>query len=439
MPTYHIYELEREAFIGGDTHANRYYVGSEIDDVKCVDICSSYPAQIETKEFPMSKFMNQGECSEEYMRAEIAHGKACLMRVRFENIRLKDEYWGCPYIHYDKCRNRKSVCVDNGRVLDADSIDTTITDIDFKIIDREYRWDSMAIYELATAKYGKLPKPCRDTVQKYFNSKTELKDIAEEKLYYEKSKNLLNAIYGMFAQNPVKQSIDFINGVFIDRDDDESQLLDKYNSKAVVAYQWGIWVTAHARAALHDMIHYVGTDNFIYCDTDSVYYIGEIDLEKYNEPLKKLAIENGAYARNPKGAVYYMGIFELDKVCDTFKTWGAKRYVYTKGGDYHVTIAGVTKEINEKTGKSYASEEIQAAGGLSAFKEGFVFKKAGGLEIVYNDITPHEIIVDNHKLLITRNAVIRPTTYTVIINPTYMDIINNAQEALGQLERELKL
>lgn len=40
-------------------------------------------------------------------------------------------------------------------------------------------------------------------------------------------------------------------------------------------------------------------------------------------------------------------------------------------------------------------------------------------------------------MLITKNAVIRPTTYTITINPTYMDIINNAQEAISQIEKEV--
>lgn len=351
MPTYHIYEMEREAFVGGDTHANRFYVGMEIDGVECDDITSSYPAAVTCCKFPMSKFLNQGSCTEEYTREEIKHGKACLMRVHIEGIKLKDPYFGCPYIHRDKCRNTKNIIVDNGRILEADEIDITITDIDFSIIDDEYTWKTIKIYELATAKYGMLPKQCREVVIKYFIDKTKLKNVKGQEQYYDKSKNLLNAIYGMFAQNPVKQSIDYINDEFIERDDDESILLDNYCAKTVVAYQWGLWVTAHARRALHDMIHYVGTDNFIYCDTDSVYHTGTIDLEEYNEYLKNRAIENNAYADDLKGKRYYMGVFDLDKKCDIFKTWGAKRYMYTKGGEYHVVVSGVSKKKMKKAEK----------------------------------------------------------------------------------------
>ena len=56
-----------------------------------------------------------------------------------------------------------------------------------------------------------------------------------------KSKNKLNSIYGMMAQNPVKQSIDFIDD----------------------------WMTAWARYRLEEGIWLAG-DNFVYCDTDSV-------------------------------------------------------------------------------------------------------------------------------------------------------------------------
>lgn len=437
LPTYHIYEMEREAFMGGDTHANRFYVGQKVSNVQCIDISSSYPYQVCCKKYPISKFKNVGECSEEYANDMIyKKEKAALLRVRITNVELSDKYWGCPYLHKDKCRHIKKGVYDNGRILEADSLEVTLTDIDYKIIRREYNceWE---ILEMAVANYGYLPQQCIDVVLKYYTDKTQLKDVPGQETYYTKSKNLLNAIYGMFAQNPVKQDILYIAGEFKEAEENESAILDEFNGKTVLAYQWGVWTTARAREQLHDMIFYIGTDNFVYCDTDSVYYVGDIDITDINNKIIKIAEDKKAYATDTYGEIRYMGVWEYDKKCDEFKTWGAKRYVYTKGGDLYVTIAGVSKKKNEKSGKYIASEELARKGGIDVFCDGFIFDEAGGLEIVYNDITPHEIIREGRKLIITKNAVIRPSTYQVIIKPDYMDIIDNAREAVEQLEREI--
>ena len=47
------YDLLKRTFRGGNTHANRYYVGQTIDNVYSFDIGSSYPTEINTGLFPM--------------------------------------------------------------------------------------------------------------------------------------------------------------------------------------------------------------------------------------------------------------------------------------------------------------------------------------------------------------------------------------------------
>ena len=102
-----------------------------------------------------------------------------------------------------------------------------------------------------------------------------------------KSKNKLNAIYGMMAQDPVKQSIDFIENEFIKRKDNPEELLLTHNKKAFLCYQWGVWCTAWSRLRLEEGIRLVHDSEdgkntaFIYSDTDSVKYIGDVDWTKY--------------------------------------------------------------------------------------------------------------------------------------------------------------
>ena len=54
LPDYEVFEMLQEAFRGGNTHANRYYAGLILENVKSADRSSSYPdVQVNCK-YPMS-------------------------------------------------------------------------------------------------------------------------------------------------------------------------------------------------------------------------------------------------------------------------------------------------------------------------------------------------------------------------------------------------
>lgn len=447
MPNYELYKLCREAFRGGNTHANRFYVdrtltAAEFGIIKSADRSSSYPDVICNEKFPVSKFFIKKDCSYEDLEELIfTKEKACLIRCSISNLRLRDLYWPVPYIPRSKCRGViASGIFDNGRVLQADFIEEiTITDIDLKIMIEEYDFELYPI-TVAYARYGYLPESLRKNVFSYYQNKTDLKDKKTDsehtaefyELLYNKSKNLLNAQYGMMAQDPVKISILYNNerdALFApDPSCVPEDLLAKYNRRSFLAYQWGVWVTSWARWHLeqgikkcHDIEH--GAE-FLYCDTDSCKYIGEVDWSDYNEARKELSIKNGVYAKDPNGKTHYMGIFEREENVDAseFKTMGAKKYAYRtiKDGKLHITIAGVNKKIG--------AIELERAGGLDAMKEQFKFIYAGGLEAKYNDypeVTEY-ITPDGVPIKISRNICLVPNTKTLGITAEYREIINSS-------------
>ena len=421
LPDYEIFCMLREAFRGGNTHANRYYSGLIMRNVKSYDRASSYPDVQVNRLFPMGPWMKDENVDMNWVLRRIyRHHRACLMRIKLFNVRLSDPGWGAPYLAKAKCRNVLAGDIDNGRILSADYLETTITDVDFKIIMEEYTFDYMEVTEFYHARYGKLPLQLRNCVLKYFHDKTTLKGIPEQELYYMKQKNKLNSIYGMSVQSPVKQTIDFLND-FIERNEDERDLLEKANSHAFQSYAWGVWTTAWARYELEEAIRLAG-NGFIYCDTDSVKYIGDVDFSSLNERLKRRSKENGAAAKDPKGKTHYLGVWEYEGEYKTFKTLGAKKYVYTdQDGSVHVTIAGV----NKKKG----AEELAARGGVTAFRPGFVFREAGGLESVYNDEPEiSELIREGRSIPITSNGYMRDSEYTVGITGDYMRILERARD-----------
>lgn len=419
LPDYEVFCMLREAFRGGNTHANRFYSDWILKDVHSMDFASAYPsAQINCR-FPMSPWLKEDGMDLDRCLLKIyKHKRACLMRVRLFNVRLKDPMWGAPYLAKAKCRNIRNVENDNGRVLSADYLETTLTDLDFRIVLKEYEFDWIEFEEFYHSRYGLLPKQLRETVLEYFRRKTELKGVEGQDLYYMKSKNKLNSVYGMSVQSPVKQSIDF-EGDFIDRFDDETELLDKSNKHAFMSYAWGVWTTAWCRYELETAIDLCG-DKFVYCDTDSVKYLGNVDFRSFNAGKKRRSVENGACATDPKGAVHYLGVMEHDADYAEFATMGAKKYAYRyPDGKLGITIAGV----NKKKG----AEELEASGGLEAFKEGFVFRKAGGTESIYNDHPEvKKLIREGKEIPITSNLYIRDSEYTLGITGEYARILQNA-------------
>lgn len=241
------------------------------------------------------------------------------------------------------------------------------------------------------------------------------------------------------AQNPVKHSPIFQQvGDWDDDTTPDGELLEKYNSRAFLCYQWGVWVTAWSRLELEKGLRLVEeahkTDpetDFIYCDTDSVKYTGHVDWTKYNEEKVAECLQSGAYATDPKGHTHYMGVFEPEDNPETgyayaeFRSMGAKKYAFKikSGEETYCTISGVNKK---KGGK-----ELDKHGGLEAFTEDFTFIEAGGTESVYSDDPlTKEVIIDGHRLPITSNVSILPSTYTLGITADYERIIKYSKSWL---------
>lgn len=201
----------------------------------------------------------------------------------------------------------------------------------------------------------------------------------------------------------------------------------------------GIYTTAYARLRLWEGISLVtqgqqniGTDkpfsDFVYCDTDSVKYIGSADWEAYNRLRIEDSIRNGAFATDRKGVTHYMGVYEEEHTMDKFRTAGSKKYAYEIDGKLTVTIAGVDKKLGGR--------ELSEHGGIDALKDGFVFRDAGGLCAKYNDFPePAELTVDGHKLQIISNCYLCSSEYTLGTIELYKRILHMSKIDIDRIER----
>lgn len=430
MPDPELYRMLREAFRGGNTHANRYYAGQILHGVSSYDRSSSYPSVQINGQFPMRRFIHVKPpiTLQLYDHLTVTRKKAVIMRIALTNPRLRDPMTGCPYLAADKCRSLLRPAKDNGRILSADYLETTVTDVDFRIIEKQYRYDEIQILSLAYSRYGSLPQVLKDCVISYYKGKTELKGVAGQEIYYTKSKNKLNSVYGMSAQDPVKRSAVYDFGEWTEDDTDWTDLLEKSNRKGFFPYQWGVWTSALARAELQKAIDLAG-DNFVYCDTDSVKYLGEIDWTAYNTDMQAQSEKNGAYADDRKGRRHYMGVYEPDDGYPaTFATRGAKKYVTLHpDGRLEATIAGVSKR--EDDGRISGGMELAAAGGIERFLDDvFIFRDAGGNDLAYYDGKPEKVCIGKKRLTLGRSVTIRESTYNLHDTQEYKDLLYDAKD-----------
>lgn len=419
------YKLLRECFRGGNTASDRYLTNLILKNVGSYDLSSSYPFQMISRDYPLGKW-NYGVIPDIRTLEEYNRKYCTIARYTFKNIRLRDEK-PIPYIPQSKCLalgNDREIY--NGRILHADCLTISMTNIDYDIVKEQYIYDEIAVEEFHYSRKGLLPKELRDTIMYYFEKKSKLKGDEEHYYEYMKSKNKLNSIYGMTVTNILNTEIEYHDGEYTEKKMSEEEMqeaLDKYykNHRSFLNYSWGVFVTAYARRELEDGLNIAGLDT-IYCDTDSVKYIGNHDreFEEYNERLNKECEEKGIknYAE-VNGKRYYMGIFDKEKGYDEFITLGAKKYAFLQNGRLGITVSGLSKKKG--------AEELEKKGGLRRFQRNEVFYNSGRTIAQYNSAKVHDITVDDCTFSTASNLAIVDTTYTLGISDTMLDIIERLQ------------
>lgn len=419
------YKLLRECFRGGNTASDRYLTNLILKIVGSYDLSSSYPFQMIAREYPLGKW-NYGVIPDIKTLEEYNSKYCTIARYTFKNIRLRDEQ-PIPYIPQSKClalgADRE---IYNGRILHADFLTISMTNIDYDIVKEQYEYDEIAVEEFHYSRKGLLPKELRDTIMYYFEKKSKLKGDEEHYYEYMKSKNKLNSIYGMTVTNILNTEIEYHDGEYTEKkmtEEEMQEALDKYykNHRSFLNYSWGVFVTAYARRELEDGLNIAGLDT-IYCDTDSVKFIGNHDreFEEYNERLNKECEERGIknYAE-VNGKRYYMGIFDKEKGYDEFITLGAKKYAFLQNGKLGITVSGLSKKKGAK--------ELEKKGGLKRFQRNEVFYNSGRTIAQYNAAEIHNITVDGCTFSTASNLAIVDTTYTLGITDTMLDIIEKLQ------------
>ena len=354
----------KRGFQGGFTHANPFYSGKTMEDVTSYDFTSSYPAVMVAEKYPISSGeLIQIETKEQLQ--ENVELYCCLFDVEF--IGLESTVFYESYISQSRCFALENPTINNGRVVRADLLRTTITEQDYMIICKMYQWEKMRVSNFRRYRKDYLPTEFITSILKLYKDKTELKGVEGQEVNYQRAKEQLNSCYGMAVTDIVRP----VYGYGEDWEDPEIPDLEKaihkynYNVGRFLFFPWGCWVTAYARRNLYTGIFEFEND-YIYSDTDSIKVLhcsNHLDyINTYNEKITKqlmAAVEHHGIEiemvrpKNKKGEEKPLGVWSFDGHYERFKTLGAKRYMVkysedprngSERGLVSITVAGLSKK-----------------------------------------------------------------------------------------------
>ena len=373
LPDLKTYKLQRAALWGGITHGNILYVSKYLKNATSYDIASSYPFAMCAYKYPSEKFQKIDGYTEwkDIIKDYPVDEYAILSTITYYNIEATTYN---HYIPYNKCfapMLGEQGCVDNGRLVKADRITLTSTEIDKEIIDQTYIHGYEEIEEVYVSKKKYLPKYYIEFLLDLYCDKTKLKNVAGMEHIYNRQKQILNSSFGANIQNPVTSEIIWNNGGLAignynedgTKKTDDEIILETLEKKKkaknnLFCFHYGVYITAYARKRLFSPI--INNSDFdkdvIYYDTDSLKFLNGDKYKSMFEDINKQAANdlktmckhyhidyNKCNPIDPDGIHHPLGAFEYEGTMEEFCTLGAKRYCYRQNGKLKLVVAGVGK------------------------------------------------------------------------------------------------
>lgn len=333
------YMMLKNAFAGGFTHASAYHVRDIIHNVRSKDFTSSYPYVMVSEKFPMTRFREVNDITEDVFNSLIEK-HCCVFTIKIWKLRPLILYEN--YISKSHCRRLRNAETNNGRVVWCDYMELEITEQDYFIMKQFYEWEKIEIDNFRYAMKGYLPTGYVKGILKLYSLKTTLKGITDKQVEYLQSKERINSTYGMMVTDICRDIIKYSTVDWTSEKPDLEEVIDKENRslKRFLFYAWGVWVTAYARRNLFTAIVALGED-YVYSDTDSVKYLGDHEeyfneynktvIQKLEEAMKAHMLSmNLVSPKNRKGKSITLGLWDDEGTYSRFKTLGAKRYMVEK-------------------------------------------------------------------------------------------------------------
>lgn len=432
------YDLSLKVFAGGYTHANRLYFNIIWYNIAgrdgChVDYTSDYPFQMCCRKFPCTGW---ALCENRLPDPTTFKDKAYKMHLSFKKIECQKANTFIPVNNKVKLVGAE---VDSGRLISAESCDIWVTELDWDIIRKVYKWKSVRVLEIWEAEKDYLPIEFVNFILQLFHDKTVLKGVNDAECALQKGR--LNGLFGMCCTALLQANIIWktdtdewdIKSITVQDIEDRLKELRRWGDKRYfLNFDWGVWTAAYARWMIWNDIIIPYDRLVMYSDTDSAFMSKYIDFTEYNKSQSKLlydvCTERGidfekTQPKNADGKKSYLGALTYEEEFTEFKTLGAKRYVerWKCDNELHMTIAGINKEA-----VSCLHNDI------SEFKNGVVFDKdekdVSKLLHTYIDDMPAIKFPDGYVSHQRRGVNLRPNGYRLKVDKTYSEMLGELAE-----------
>lgn len=367
-------------FRGGYCHAQTAICNMILSDVDSDDLKSAYPAEMPHRRYPITPFRRIPATT---ALSHIERGEAVIMVCEFTEITATTAH---VIESKHKCIYHELAEWENGRLYHAHKLIVMLTDVDFQIYQMFYIWDDLKITGAKSAVKGPLPDYLLQPLFHVYAEKERIGAMLKEdpdnndlRQQYQSIKGKLNAFYGMTVARLNLDSVDYINGEWVDVPGSD---YDTEISRSILSPYWGIYITAYTRLTILTAIHALGDDAY-YSDTDSVKHKGDRSyFEQFNRTIEDVNRRMCKKYKLDFEVFRKLGQFEQERSYDKFKVLGAKRYAYIIDGHAACTVAGLPK----KTFSDYA-EKVGARKALTNFRPSLRFTVSGKNAHKYNKET----------------------------------------------------
>lgn len=497
------YDFYEWLFRGGYTKSNaRYTSTNEIrvhglcEPVAGYDYTSSYPFVQTICNFPMSKFseikislLKLDSLKFEYGEPDFENYRYIFI-IRFVDLVSIDDF---ALESFSKAHIEGHRIIDNGRIQQADEMTVCITDCDYALYKKYYKWNKKktTILKAWRSRAGRLPDYLLHTLWNNGTKKATLKNVEGMEVDYMLSKQKFNSTFGLSCKQPIYTEYRLGNNIlatgyvttetisykWFGRSDiiehsvwnyskegytmenGECKMIDFDDAvrSSILSPYWGIWVSAFARYNLLSCMKQVSdesewiTNDVVYCDTDSMY------MRNYEKHLHIISEWNEFAASRVKSVLpeEYAPLLTLGQFTNiaeedskglqdhfyNFKTLGAKRYIksyHTVKRHKHiksivpkqsVTVAGLPKGTLESYCKRHKLNIFEE------FKDGMNFTIGDSPELVKIARCYHDelvkINIEGEIMTEYSSCTLYPNTFKLTMIDIYKQFINGVLESSG--------
>lgn len=379
-----------KAFTGGYIHANDDLVDTTLTNVESWDKTSSYPYVMLTEKFPTGAFYKMLQPDLDRINTH----EAFILKLRITDIITINKF---PYLSYSKLDSSYDEELDNGRLVSADWIEITCTEIDFELIKECYQYESIEVLEMWVSPKAYLPKKFVTYIielgkRKILNSIAyDNEPTTKNKQKLQDSKTDFNSTYGMLVTNNLRDDVILEGGQWsynpmdLDRLAKEIQRKEDNKEYDMFPYAWGVWITAYAKYNLLHILYSNPQVEVCYIDTDCYKFR---DIEENLDLKNAISVYNGNTEIKLKkiftkydlpledfNLLSSLGKFKYEGTYKEFRTLGSKKYCFRDN-------EGVL-ELRHSGFSRTAVEDLNDD--INNFKDGFHIVNTGITLTHYND------------------------------------------------------